>query len=212
MVLDPGHNGMNWAHPEEISRQVDIGTGMKPCNTTGTSTDEGYTEPRFTWEVALLARARLEELGAEVVLTRTNNVGWGPCITERASVGNEAGADAVIAIHADGGPDEGRGFHVIHPAVVPGLTDDIAEESLRLARALYTAYQVTGMPIADYIAVDGFSERDDLGGLTLSDVPAVFLEAGNMRNDIDAALLTDPAFQEKISVAIAEGLVEFLSG
>ena len=38
IVLDPGHNGMNWAHPEEINRQVDIGTGTKACNTTGTST------------------------------------------------------------------------------------------------------------------------------------------------------------------------------
>jgi N-acetylmuramoyl-L-alanine amidase len=50
----------------------------------------------------------------------------------------------------------------------------------------------TSMPVADYTADKGFSERDDLGGLNLSDVPAVFLGAGNMRNASDAALL--PAF------------------
>jgi N-acetylmuramoyl-L-alanine amidase len=210
IVLDPGHNGMNWAHPEEINELVDIGNGTRACNTTGTSTDDGYAEARFNWEVAVLARSRLEALGATVLLTRTDNDGWGPCITERAAIGNRAGADAVISIHADGGPSEGRGFHVIHPAAVAGLTDDIASESLRLARALHIAYQGTGMPLADYIGTGGFSERDDLGGLNLSDVPVVFLEAGNMRNEIDATLLTDPAFQEEVAETIVTALVDFL--
>jgi len=203
---------MNWAHPDEIGRLVDIGTGAKACNTTGTATADGFPEARFNWEVALAVRARLETLRAVVVLTRADNDGWGPCITERAAIGNEAAADAVISIHADGGPDDGRGFHVIYPAAVAGLTDDIAGESYRLAQALHAAYQSTGMPIADYIATDGFSERDDLGGLTLSDVPVVFLEAGNMRNDADAALLTDPEFHAAIAEAIATALVEFLTG
>lgn len=210
VVLDPGHNGMNWAHPEEINRQVDIGTGVKACNTTGTSTEDGYAEPSFTWEVAQRTVPLLEALGATVVLTRSDNDGWGPCITERAAIGNEAGADAVISIHADGGPATGRGFHIIHPAVVNGLTDDIADDSRRLAEALHAAYQTTGMPIADYVAEGGFSVRDDLGGLTLSDVPVVFLEAGNMRNVEDAALLQDAAFQEAIAQAIAEAVVVFM--
>ena len=210
IVLDPGHNGMNWAHPEEINEVVDIGNGTKACNTTGTSTDDGYAEAEFNWEVAVLARSRLEALGATVLLTRVNNEGWGPCITERAAIGNRAGADAVVSIHADGGTVEGRGFHVIHPAVVEGLTDDIAQESLRLAHALHRAYQKTGMPTADYIANGGFSERDDLGGLNLSDVPVVFLEAGNMRNGSDAALLTDPAFRARIADAIVRALLDFL--
>lgn len=212
IVLDPGHNGKNGAYPDEISQLVDIGTGTKPCNTTGTSTGGGYAEARFNWEVAVASRTRLEALGADVVLTRPDNDGWGPCITERADVANRAGAKAVISIHADGGPVDGRGFHVIHPAVVSGLTDDIAEESYRLAQALHAAYQSTGMPVADYIGIAGFSERDDLGGLNLSDVPVVFLEAGNMRNQADAALLTDSTFQEDAADAISAALVEFLKG
>ena len=212
VVLDPGHNGMNWAYPDEINREVDIGTGTKACNTTGTSTNDGYQEAQFTWEVALLAKARLEQLGATVVLTREDNEGWGPCITERAAIGNRAGAAAVISIHADGGPSDGRGFHIIYPKEVPGLTDDIADESLRLARALHAAYAAEGMPVADYIGRDGYSERDDLGGLTLSDVPVVFLEAGNMRHPIDAELLKNAAFQARIADAITEALIAFLTG
>ena len=212
IVLDPGHNGMNWAYPEEISRQVDIGTGTKACNTTGTSTTGGgYPEARFTWEVALLARARLEQLGATVILTREDNDGWGPCITERALIGNRARAGAVISIHADGGPADGRGFHVIHPKKVEGFTDDITVDSLRLARTLHAAYASIGMPVADYTGEDGYSARDDLGGLTLSDVPVVFLEAGNMRHTVDADLLTDPTFQDRIAEAITQALVAFFN-
>jgi N-acetylmuramoyl-L-alanine amidase len=212
VVIDPGHNGRNWAHPDEIGRLVDVGNGTKPCNTTGTSTVDGFTEAEFNWTVAGLVVPMLEEAGATVVLTRNDNDGWGPCITERAATGNRVGADAVISIHADGGPEDGRGFHVIYPASVPGLTDDIASESKRLAEALHAAYLDTGMPVADYLGESGFSERDDLGGLNLSDVPAVFLEAGNMRNATDAALLTDPGFREAIAEAIVRAVIEFMKG
>ncbi|MGA7096990.1 MAG: N-acetylmuramoyl-L-alanine amidase [Acidimicrobiia bacterium] len=210
IVLDPGHNGMNWAHPDEINQIVDIGTGTKACNTTGTSTVDGFPEASFTWELAQRTRGKLESLGASVTMTRADNDGWGPCITERAAIGNRAGADAVISIHADGGPTSGRGFHVIYPKVVAGLTDDIAEDSKRLAHAIHDAFLVTGMPVSDYLGSDGYTVRDDLGGLTLSDVPVVFLEAGNMRNSTDAALLIDPAFQESMADALVAGLVDYL--
>jgi N-acetylmuramoyl-L-alanine amidase len=210
VVIDPGHNGHNYLHKEEINRLVDIGTGTKACNTTGTSAD-GYPEALFNWEVAQLVVPLLEEAGATVILTRHDNEGWGPCIDQRAAVGNEAGADAVISIHADGGREDGRGFHVIHPTSIPGLTEAIYEESYRLAVSLHTAFQATGMPIADYIARGGFSERGDLGGLNLSKVPAVFLEAGNMRNAEDLALLRSPAFQEKIARSILAALIDFLT-
>lgn len=107
IVLDPGHNGMNWAHLDEINTPVDIGTITKACNTTGAATADGFPEATFNWEVALLTRTRLESLGATVILTRPDNDGWGPCITERAAIGNRSNAAAVISIHADGGPESG---------------------------------------------------------------------------------------------------------
>jgi N-acetylmuramoyl-L-alanine amidase len=210
VVIDPGHNGKNYAHPDEINRLVDIGTGTKACNTTGTAATDGYSEARLNWEVARLARDELTARGAAVVMTRNDNDGWGPCITERAATGNRVAAGAVISIHADGARSDGRGFHVIYPATIAGLTDDIAAPSLRLATDLREAMLATGMPISDYTAEDGFSERGDLGGLNLSDVPAVFLEMGNMKNAADTALLTDPEFQRRVAVAIADAVERFL--
>jgi len=210
IVIDPGHNGRNAQHLEETTKLVDIGNGTKPCNSTGTASAGGFSEAELNWQVALRTREALAALGANVVLTRLDNDGWGPCITERAAVGNRVEADAAVSIHADGGPADGRGFHVIHPAFVPGLTDDIAAPSLQLARSLRASMAETAMPVADYIAVDGFSERSDLGGLNLSDIPAVFLEMGNMKNAEDAALLADAGFQQEVAAAIARALSTFL--
>ena len=211
VAIDPGHNGQNWRHSAEIAQQVDIGTKTKECDTTGTQTADGYTESAFALDLSHELRTLLEDVGATVVLTRWDDASWGPCITDRAAVGNDAGADAAISIHADGGPEDGSGFHVIYPVSVPGLTDDIATDSERLALALYQSYaDGSDMPVADYIATDGLSRRDDLGGLNLSDVPKVFIETGNMRNEADAARLSDPDFRARAAGALAAGIATFL--
>jgi N-acetylmuramoyl-L-alanine amidase len=212
VVLDPGHNGGNAAHPEVINRPVAIGGGRsKACNTTGTATASGYTEARFTLTVARVAARRLRRDGAEVVLTRRDNRGVGPCIDRRARIGNRARADAVVSIHADGGPPGGRGFHVIRPSWIDGLTDDIHDESLRLGRALRAAYGArTGLPRATYLGGNGLVARADLGGLRLSNVPAVFVETANMRNATDAAKIRSPRFRRRIARGIADGVRRYL--
>jgi len=212
VVVDPGHNGGNFAHAREINRLVNAGTLYKPCDTTGASTADGYTEAAYNFDVALRLRAALRAEGAHVILTRTSNDGWGPCITMRAAIGNRAHADAALSIHADGGPSTGRGFHVIYPPSIRGLTDDIAAPSRRLALDVRAAFRAgTGMPYSTYIGARGLDVRSDLGGLNLSDVPKVFVETGNMRNGTDAALLESSAFREREAQALAAGLTAFLS-
>ncbi|MEV5888448.1 N-acetylmuramoyl-L-alanine amidase [Nonomuraea fuscirosea] len=212
VVIDPGHNGGNAAHPEEINRLVDVITGRKPCNTTGTQTDAGFPEHAFTWDVAGKLRPILEKMGAKVVLTRPNDKGVGPCVTERAAIGNEARADAVVSIHGDGAAPSGHGFHVIMPGLLPGHNDAVVKPSRRLGRAVRDAYRDgTGMPYANYVARKGLQTRVDLGGLNLSTRPAIFIECGNMRNPGDAAKMSDPAFRKRMAAALADGVRNFLS-
>ncbi len=212
IAVDPGHDGGNWTHPAAIARLVDAGTLWKPCDTTGTLTAAGYTEAAFAFDVARRLAALLRQAGARVVLTRRSNTGVGPCITERAAIANRAHADAAISIHADGGPASGRGFHVIYPPSIRGLTDDIAGASRRLALDVRDAYGAgTGMPPSTYVGHDGLLVRSDLGGLNLSDVPKVLVETGNMRNATDAALLESATFRQRIARALAVGLARFVS-
>lgn len=211
IVIDPGHNGLNWKHSAEINRQVNAGTLWKACDTTGTQTNDGYTEAAYNFDVAVRLAKILRRSGARVVLTRTNNRGWGPCITERAAIGNRANGDVAISIHADGGPASGRGFHIIYPPSIKGLTDDIARDSRRLAIVLRRAFLATGMPEANYVGTRGLNVRSDMGGINLSDVPKVLFETGNMRNATDAALITPPTFRQRAARAVARGLNACLS-
>ncbi|QLH21408.1 N-acetylmuramoyl-L-alanine amidase [Streptomyces sp. Rer75] len=217
VVLDPGHNPNNRDHTAEIARHVDIGTDEKECDTTGTATDAGYSEASFTLDVARRARTLLEARGATVKFTQDGDRAFGPCVDERARIGNSARADAVVSVHADGAPAGDRGFHVILPKSVRGGdadTSKIAAPSRRLGERVRGEFMdATGSEPADYIGDgSGLNVRGDLGGLNLSTVPKVFIECGNMRDSKDAAELTDPKWRERAALGIAQGITDFLNG
>ncbi|MEV6108322.1 N-acetylmuramoyl-L-alanine amidase [Streptomyces sp. NPDC051940] len=217
IVLDPGHNPNNRLHSAEINRKVDIGTTTKECDTTGTATNDGYPEAAFTLDVARRARTLLRAQGATVKLTQDGERAWGPCIDERAAIGNKAHADAVVSIHADGAGAGQRGFHVILPkAVDAGAADTraIVAPSRELGLAVRKAFaKRTGSALSNYTGDgSGFTVRGDLGGLNLSTVPKVFIECGNMRDGRDAAQLSDRDWRQRAAHGIVDGITAYLAG
>ena len=80
--IDPGHNGDNWDHTSYINQLVWNGREEETCDTTGTQEANGYTEAQFAFNVAQNLATILRAQGATVVLTRTTNTGYGPCITQ----------------------------------------------------------------------------------------------------------------------------------
>jgi N-acetylmuramoyl-L-alanine amidase len=212
ITIDPGHDGGNFTHPQEIGRLVDDGNGEKECDTTGTAAPDGYRETDFNWSVATRLRALALAAGARVVMTRNSNAGVGPCITERAAIGNRAHSDAAISIHADGGPTDGSGFAILIPTSIPSRADQaIIGPSLSLGRALRTSLLRIGLHTSTYDGVDGLAPRTDLGGLNLSRVPKVFVEVANMQNAADERPMERPAFREAVAHALLAGLERFLS-
>lgn len=217
VVIDPGHNPSNFQHTAEINKKVNIGTNWKECDTTGTSTNSGYTEAKFTLDVAHRLRTLLEQQGATVKLTQDGDRPYGPCVDERARIGNNAHADAVVSVHADGAGAGQRGFHVILPGSVhAGAADTrpIVASSADLGERIAGSFvRVTGSAPSNYVGDDtGLVTRKDLGGLNLSTVPKVFIECGNMRDTKDAAQLTSGAWRQKAAQGISEGIVSFLRG
>ncbi|MFD0267393.1 N-acetylmuramoyl-L-alanine amidase [Streptomyces sp. NPDC127106] len=217
VVIDPGHNTGNFKHTAEINKKVDIGTNTKECDTTGTTTNSGYKEAEFTLDVARRLRTALETKGLKVVFTHDGDRPWGPCINERARIGNEAKADAVVSIHADGVSEGSRGYHIILPAKVKAGAADTAAivgPSRTLGERIAGNFaRTTGSAPANYLGGGtGLVVRDDLGGLNLSTRAKVFIECGNMRDSKDAALLTSPEWRQKAAQGIADGIVGFLGG
>jgi N-acetylmuramoyl-L-alanine amidase len=210
VVLDPGHNGGNGSHPAEINRQVPAGRGKtKACNTTGTATNAGYSEHAFTWDVSVRVRDLLSARGVRVVLTRSNDSGVGPCVDERAAIGNRENASAVVSIHADGSTSAGaHGFHIAYSS--PPLNAAQGEPSLRLARVVRDGMRSAGLATSNYLGSDGLSPRNDLAGLNLSERPSVLVECGNMRDATEAARLASADGRQRYAKAIADGILAYL--
>ncbi|AUI62281.1 N-acetylmuramoyl-L-alanine amidase [Amycolatopsis sp. BJA-103] len=212
VVLDPGHNGGNSGRPGEINKQVPAGRGKtKPCNTTGTSTNSGYSEHAFTWDVSQRISEALSAKGIRVILTRQNDTGVGPCVNERAAIGNDSGADAVVSIHADGSNSAGaHGFHVAYSA--PPLNAQQGEPSTRLATALRDGIRAGGFPTSTYLGTNGLAPRADLGGLNLSTRPVALVECGNMRNAAEAATMSSEEGRQQYAAVIAKAIADYLAG
>lgn len=210
IVVDPGHNGRSIARVN--NRLVPDGRGgRKACNTTGTASNTGYTEHAHNWAVGNALSSLLRQRGATVVMTRPTNTGVGPCVDERAAIGNRAKADLVISIHADGAAASARGFHIIRSAAMAGGSGVTARSSRLATMARDQFARATGLPRSTYLGGGtGITPRRDIAGLNLSRVPAVMLEAGNMRNRTEAALLRSPAFQKKEAAGLAAAAQQFL--
>jgi N-acetylmuramoyl-L-alanine amidase len=208
--IDPGHDGRNYTAPSVIDRQVWNGREWEDCDTTGTVTDNGYTEALFNFRVAGYLRADLIRAGARVVMTRTSNNGIGPCVNRRAQIIDNSHADVAVDIHADGAPAWGHGFAILEP-VADGPNDRVIASSARFGADVRAAMLAgTTMPVSNYDGKDGTTDRDDLAGLNLTTVPKVLIEVGNMKNATDARMETSAAFQQQVAAALLQAIITFL--
>ena len=204
--LDPGHNGANDA---SINQQVANGRGgTKNCQTTGTSTDSGYPEHTFNWDLVLRIREQLSQLGVRTALSRGNDNALGPCVDQRAAMANALHPDAVVSIHADGGPPDGRGFHVNYSN--PPLNEAQSGPAVRFARIVRDQLVAAGMQPSTYLGTNGLYGRADLAGLNLAQYPSILIEMGNMKNAEEAAVLASAEGKARYAAAVTQGIAAYL--
>ena len=206
VFLDPGHNGANDA---SINRQVTNGRGgTKECQTTGTTTDHGFPEHTFNWDVVLAIRAALGQYGVRTAMSRGNDSALGPCVDQRAAMANAIHPDAVVSIHADGGPPDGRGFHVNYSS--PPVNAAQAGPAVRFAQIMRDQLVAAGMQPSTYRGTDGLYGRADLAGLNLAQYPSILIEMGNMKNAADAAVLESAGGRAQLAAAVVSGVTSYL--
>ncbi|WP_151952794.1 N-acetylmuramoyl-L-alanine amidase [Brevibacterium sp. Marseille-P9724] len=206
IAVDPGHNGGNMKNASKISRQVDDGRGgTKACNTTGTTTSDGFPEHEFAWKVAEHLRTALEDSGARVIMSRKDDKGIGPCVDERGKFAAEA--DVLVSIHANGSDStKPFGFGAV---IAP---DRKHAESKKLAGSL-----VKGLKGADFRANPSYGkntvmERKDLGGLNHATVPAVLMELGEMRNPEESKIMKTDSGRKRYADGLVAGLADYFKG
>jgi len=141
--------------------------------------------------------------------SRGDDSSTGPCVDQRAALANAMHPDAIVSIHADGGPPSGSGFHVNYSS--PPLNDAQSGGAIQLAHTMRDALVQAGFHPATYIGSDGLYGRDDLAGLNLAEYPAVLVELGNMKNADDAARMESADGRAKYAAAVTQGIVAYLN-
>lgn len=165
------------------------------------------TEEQPNLTVGLQFRDALEELGAEVVMTREVSE-----ITisgiERCEIAHEAGADIAVHIHADGNNDPSvHGVSVLVPDGDLLGTPSIVEESVRLGELMVNAVAAeTGAKNR------GTVPRSDMTAFNFSEIPSVLIEMGFMTNPEEDALLETAEYQAKIVDGMVAAILDWYGG
>lgn len=199
IVINPGHQAKGNSSKEAVG--PGSSTMKAKVSTGATGVSSGKAESLINLEVGLKLRDELQARGYTVVMTRTSqNVNMSN--QQRAQVGNNHNAAAVIHLHCDSASSSSaRGAHTIAIAKDNPYCSQLYSSSSKLAQKVISSYcSATG------ISSRGVSYRNDLTGLNWSEVPAIYIEMGFLSNSTEDGLLSDTSFQYKCAKGIADGI------
>ena len=200
--IDPGHQLHSNSGLEKVSPY-----GEETKKKVSSGTQGVYTrvpEYEINLQVGLKLKEELETLGATVIITReTHDVDISNA--ERAIIMNDANADAVIRIHADGSSNpEVYGMHMLVPSLGCMHNETVEKESEILANALKTTFiEYTGAKLRDN------SYRSDITGFCWSTVPVCLIEMGYMSNEAEDRMLVSDEYQNKIVDGLVQGFIKY---
>jgi N-acetylmuramoyl-L-alanine amidase len=198
IVLDPGH-----ATKADLSKEpIGPGASTTKYKQTGGAYGAFTNTPEYlvNMQVAQKLKVYLEQKGFIVVMTKTDN-STVMANSERAKIGNDAGAALVIRIHADGSNDQSvKGASMLIPANNQYCSSFYSESKA------YGKFLLDAMCSQVGIKNRGLIERDDISGFNWSSVPVVLVEMGFMSNKEEDYLLKSDEYQDKIARALANGI------
>lgn len=176
IVLDPGHGGED----EGCSRRE-------------------VKEKEINLRIAGVVRAKLEELGYRVLLTREGDEGLG--LEERVKTANDAGADIFVSIHQNASELSG----------VEGLETWYYESELTPEKETNPSRRLATLIHKFTLESTGAADRelrtaDNLYVTRETSMPSCLVEAGFLSNDGECGKLTDEQYQERIAKGIAAGI------
>jgi len=116
----------------------------------------------------------------------------------RAGIANEINADVFVSIHQNSGSSSATGTETLYYPTA---------EKKALAQALQKAMSRT-VGLKDR----GIVERPGLVVTRETKMPSALVEVAFLTNANDLQLLNSDSFQQKVAQAIAEGIVDFLTG
>lgn len=198
IAIDAGHQ----THGNSTLEPIGPGSSKrKPKVSSGTrGVATRIPEYKLNLAVAKKLRKELEKRGYKVVMIRTtNNVNISN--SRRSRIANNAGADLVVRIHANGASSRKTyGMMTLVPAR-NHWTKTFYKRSLRAGKLVQRAcVKETGAK--GY----GIKRRGDMTGFNWSKVPTVLVEMGFMSNPTEDRKMATDSYRTKLARGMANGV------
>lgn len=198
--IDAGHqltpdNAYEPISPGSLRTKARMSAGA-----TGVKT--GVPEYEIALIIAKKLKSLLEDAGAIVIMTRTQN-DIHLSNAERALLMNDSEVDCWVRIHCDYSMDSAvSGVHILAPSTKSA--PDIAENSASLAEfALKSVSDATGAEALSVVY------RTDQTGFNWSESPVVTAELGYLSNPTEDVRLNRGYYQQACAVGLYNGLVAY---
>ena len=121
---------------------------------------------------------------------------------DRAAIANDANADALLRIHANGSESAAaEGALTICQTAASPYNADLYAQSYALSSAVLDELCAAAGCRKLYVW-----ETDTMSGINWSRVPVTIVEVGFMTNPAEDALLATEAYQDKLAAGIANGV------
>ena len=202
VVIDAGHQRKGNSEKEPIGPGASQTKAKVAGGTTGVST--GLREYELNLQVALKLEAILLERGYEVIMVRTEH-DVNISNSERAAVANEAGADVLIRIHANGSENSG-----VHGAMTICQTPSNPYNG-----QCYEASRALSDCVLDcFVEATGANkqrvwETDTMSGINWATVPATIVEMGYMTNPEEDQKMATEDYQYQMAEGMANGIDKY---
>lgn len=206
VCIDPGHQ----ENGEPVMEPVGPGLEGKTAGTAGMA--QGCVTQRkesiVTLEIAYVLRDELLRQGANVVMTRTQQMEFHTNI-ERCVIAKSGGADIMLRLHCDTRESRGkRGISIFAPlnSTYARAVADPAEYRKMGELLLNAMKRAVGYELVEKT---GFVTLNDAYvGNNWAEMPCFLVEMGYMSNPQDDFQLSHPAYQQILAEGMAQGVYE----
>ena len=230
LTLDPlatPPTGYDWTHAPEpafpippyarhlagVKLVIDPGHGGRASRRGWKSGPTGLREEVVNLRVALYLREFLEAVGADVVLTRTDDVYLAEADADdlrlRAELANRHRADLLLSIHHNAADNPA----VNHTLVFYHDTPDHSPASLAAARHLLAglgeALRLPQHSASPLVSDKTIHANNGFALLRQAEVPAVLSEASFFTNPDEEQRLRDPAYNRREAYGLFVGLARW---
>jgi N-acetylmuramoyl-L-alanine amidase len=198
--IDAGHQRARDNKPEQVSPGSERTKIRMSEGSNGVRTGTG--EYSITLVVAKKLSKLLEESGADVVMTRSEN-DVNLSNKERAELMNREDVDIWIRLHCDASSSpEQNGARVVIPSYLSN--PEIYGESRNLGTAVLDSFcKETGAHNNEMY------QRSDQTGFNWSDRPVITLEMGYLSNPGDDVKLNRDSYQDDCAKGISDGIIRY---